>query len=165
MTRSALPVLIAAGLLTAAPAFAQTGPLNTPLGAAGRWTIDLKASHFNEALTGPAPIMAEIDVTKDDGKSLAWTLIEEDEAGLAAIQFADAPLDGTPTKAVVNTQIVMISVHRDGPTGVSAVTSNKTGRKQSMKVWLSDPDTLRVEQDVDGQPGPPDQSLTFKRAK
>jgi len=161
MVRPALPVLIAAGLLAASPALAQSGPL----GALGRWTIDLKASRFNEALTGPAPLHAEVDVTKDDGKSLAWTLIEEDEDGLAAIQFADAPLDGTPTKAVVNTQIVQISVKRDGPSGVTAVTSNKTGRKQSMKVWLSDPDTLRVEQDVDGVPGPPDQSLTFKRVK
>ncbi len=161
MTRHALPLLLAAGLLVAGPAFAQSGPL----GAMGHWTIDLKASHFNEALTGPAPTSAEIDVTKDDGKSLAWTLIEGDEAGLAAIQFADAPLDGTPTKAVVNTQIVAISVRRDGQNGITAVTSNKTGRQQSMKVWLSDPDTLRVEQDVDGQPGPPDQSLTFKRVR
>jgi hypothetical protein len=164
MTRSALPLLITASLL-ATPALAQTGPQNTPLGAAGRWMIDLKASAFNEALTGPAPLAAEVDVTKDDGKSLAWTLIEEDDTGLAAIQFADAPLDGTPTKAVVNTQIVMISVTRDGSHGISAVTSNKTGRKQTMKVWLADPDTLRVDQDVDGVPGPPDQSLTFRRAK
>ena len=153
--------LVTAILLMATPALAQSGPL----GAIGLWKIDLKASHFNEALTGPAPLSAELDVTKDDGKSLAWTLIEEDESGLAAIQFADAPLDGTPTKAVVNTQIVMISVHRDGQSGISAVTSNKTGRKQSMKVWLVDPNTLKVEQDVDGQPGPPDQSLTFKRAR
>lgn len=160
MTRTALPFFIVAALM-ATPAFAQ----NAPLGALGRWTIDLKASNFNETLTGPAPLAAEVDVTKDDGKSLAWTLIEEDAEGLAAIQFADAPLDGTPTKAVVNTQIVMISVHRDGPRGVTAVTSNKTGRKQMMKVWLADTDTLKVEQDVDGVPGPPDQSLTFKRVK
>lgn len=160
MTRTALPFFVVAALM-ATPALAQTAPL----GALGRWTIDLKASNFNEALTGPAPLTAEVDVTKDDGKSLAWTLIEEDAEGLAAIQFADAPLDGTPTKAVVNTQIVMISVHRDGQSGITAVTSNKTGRKQTMKVWLADADTLKVEQDVDGQPGPPDQSLTFKRVK
>ena len=161
MIRPALPVLAAASLLMAAPALAQTGPL----GAIGRWKIDLAASRFNEALTGPAPLSAEVDITKDDGKSLAWTLIEEDESGLAAIQFADAPLDGAPTKAVVNTQIVMISVRRDGKSGVTAVTSNRSGRKQSMKVWLVDDDTLKVEQDVDGLPGPPDQSLTFKRVR
>lgn len=154
-------ILVTAGLLMASPALAQTGPL----GAMGLWKIDLAASRFNEALTGPAPVSAEVDVTKDDGKSLAWTLIEEDESGLAAIQFADAPLDGTPTKAVVNTRIVMISVRRDGKSGVTAVTHNKTGRKQSMKVWLVDANTLKVEQDVDGQPGPPDQSLTFKRVR
>ena len=163
MIRSVLVAanLLLASLLMTTPALAQSGPL----GAAGLWKIDLAASRFNEALTGSAPLSAEVDITKDDGKTLAWTLIEEDESGLAAIQFADAPLDGTPTKAVVNTQIVMISVHRDGPSGVTAVTSNKTGRKQSMKVWLADPDTLKVEQDVDGEPGPPDQSLTFKRVR
>ena len=154
-------VVIVASLALAAPAFGQ----QAPLGAAGLWKLDPAASRFNEALTGPAPLNAEIDVTKDDGQSLAWTLLEEDEAGLAAIQFADAPLDGTPTKAVVNTQIVMISVRREGASGVSAVTSNRTGRKQSMRVWLSDPNTLMIEQDIDGQPGPPDQSLTFRRAR
>lgn len=60
---------------------------------------------------------------------------------------------------------MMISVRRDGTSGVTAVTSNKSGRKQSMKVWLVDANSLKVEQDVDGQPGPPDQSLTFKRAR
>ena len=159
-------ILFVAGLMAfAGPAQAQTAPPHAPLGAAGRWTIDLAASRFNEPLTGPAPLRAEVDITKDDGVHLAWTLIEEDEEGLAAIQFADAPLDGAPTRAVVNGQIVMISVTRDGPSGITAVTSNRTGRKQSMRVWLSDPDTLRVEQDVDGQPGPPDQSLTFRRMK
>lgn len=154
-------VVVAAALAVASPTLAR----QAPLGAVGLWKLDPAASRFNEALTGPAPLSAEIDVTKDDGRSLAWTLLEEDEAGLAAIQFADAPLDGTPTKAVVNTQIVMISVRRDGPGGVTAVTSNKTGRKQAMRVWLADPDTLKVEQDIDGQPGPPDQSLTFRRAR
>lgn len=160
MIRTALS-LFAFGLLAAGPALAQ----DAPLGAAGRWALDLKASQFNEALTGPAPRAAEVDVTKDDGKFLAWTLIEEDEDGLAAIQFADAPLDGSPARAVVNTQIVQISVRRDGHNGVTAVTSNETGRNQSMRAWLADPDTLRIEQDVDGQPGPPDQSLTFRRIK
>lgn len=161
MTCFALPALAAAALLGASPPLAQ----DAPLGAAGRWTIDLSASRFNEALTGPAPRSAEVDITRDDGQSLAWTLIEEDEEGLAAIQFAHARLDGTPARAVVNTQIVTISVTRDGPASVVAVTTNKTGRKQSMRVWLADPDTLRVEQDVDGQPGPPDQALTFRRVK
>lgn len=163
MIRTALFV---AGLLASAgPSQAQTSSPNVPLGAAGRWAIDLAASRFNEALTGPAPLRAEIDITKDDGVHLAWTLIEEDEEGLAAIQFADAPLDGSPTRAVVNSQIVMIRVTRDGPRGITAVTSNSTGRAQSMRVWLSDSDTLRVEQDVDGHPGTPDQSLTFRRVK
>jgi hypothetical protein len=34
-----------------------------------------------------------------------------------------------------------------------------------MKVWMADPDTLKIEQDVDGLPGPPDQALTFRRIK
>ena len=34
-----------------------------------------------------------------------------------------------------------------------------------MHIWLADPNTLKVDQDVDGVPGPPDQSLTFRRMK
>ncbi len=59
--------------------------------------------------------------------------------------------------------LVEISVTREGANGVVVVTQGKSGRRQSMKVWLADPNTIRVEQDVDGQPGPPDQSLTFRR--
>lgn len=134
-----------------------------PIGALGRWELDLSASRFNEALTGAAPTAAELDITKDDGATLAWTLVEEDADGLAAIQFADAPLDGRLSRAVVNMTLVNISVNRDGPHSVIAVTHGQSGRKQSMKVWLADPDTIKVEQDVDGLPGPPDQALTFRR--
>lgn len=134
-----------------------------PLGALGRWTLDLRASRFNEALTGDAPIAAELDVTKDDGAALAWTLVEEDPQGVAAIQFADAPLNGQATRAVVNMVQVNISVTRDGDHGVVVITEGESGRRQSMKVWMADPDTLKIEQDVDGLPGPPDQALTFRR--
>lgn len=136
-----------------------------PIGALGRWTLDLSSSRFNEALTGAAPTAAELDITKDTGAALAWTLIEEDAEGVAAIQFADAVLDGRATRAVVNMTLVEISATREGRNGVVVVTHGKAGRHQSMKVWLADPDTIRVEQDVDGLPGPPDQALTFRRIK
>lgn len=134
-----------------------------PIGALGRWELDLSASRFNEALTGAAPTAAELDITKDDGAALAWTLVEEDPEGVAAIQFADARLDGQPSRAVVNMTFVNISVTRDSAHSVIIVTQSQTGRRQSMKVWLADPDTIKIEQDVDGLPGPPDQALTFRR--
>ena len=152
-------------LATAVTAPAAQARQAAPIGALGRWTLDLSASRFNEALTGAAPTAAELDVTKDTGAALAWTLVEEDAEGVAAIQFGDAPLDGRATRAVVNMALVEISVTREGRNGVVVVTQGKSGRRQSMKVWLADPDTIRVEQDVDGQPGPPDQSLTFRRIK
>jgi hypothetical protein len=136
-----------------------------PLGALGRWTLDLAESRFDEALTGDAPTAAELDVTKDDGAALAWTLVEEDAQGVAAIQFADAPLNGQVTRAVVNWAQVSIRVTRLGDHGVLVVTEGQSGRAQSMKVWMADPVTLRIEQDVDGLPGPPDQALTFRRIR
>ena len=146
----------------APPALArQSGPI----GAQGRWTLDLSASQFNEALTGAAPTTAELDITKDTGAALAWTLVEEDAEGVAAIQFADTALDGRATRAVVNMTLVEISATRDGSNGVVVVTKGKAGRHHSMKVWLADPDTIRIEQEVDGLPGPPDQTLTFRRIK
>ncbi|PLR24870.1 hypothetical protein SGCZBJ_11540 [Caulobacter zeae] len=153
-------------LLAAAPALAQApAPATGPLGVAGKWTLDLSRSRFNEALTGTAPISGELDITKDDGKAIAWTLVEEDDEGVAAIQFADAAMDGSPTRAVVNFNFVTLSVERTGQSSVAVMTHGQTGRRQSMRVGVTAPDTILVEQDIDGKPGPPDQSLVFVRKK
>ncbi|PVM91810.1 hypothetical protein [Caulobacter endophyticus] len=151
-------------LLSTAPALAQP-PVTGPLGVAGKWTLDLSRSRFNEGLTGTAPISGELDITKDDGKAIAWTLVEEDDEGVAAIQFADAALDGSPTRAVVNFNFVTLSVERTGQSSVAVMTHGQTGRRQSMRVGVTAPDTILVEQDIDGKPGPPDQSLVFVRKK
>lgn len=168
----ALCALVGAALLTAAlPVSAQaqakgTQAFSGPMGVAGRWAIDLPRSKFNTALTGPPPLSGELDVTIDDGKKLAWTLVEEDEAGVAALQFAHAVLDGPPTKAVVNLNLVMISVQRVGQSAVTVTTHGDAGaRHQSMKVTRTDPNTILVEQDIDGRPGPPDQTLILTRVK
>jgi hypothetical protein len=163
----ALSALVGAALLaTALPVAAQTQSFSGPMGVPGRWAIDLPRSKFNTALTGPAPLSGELDVTIDDGKNLAWTLVEVDEAGVAALQFAHAVLDGPTTQAVVNLNLVTVSVQRVGQAAVTVTTHGAQGsRHQSMKVTRTDPDTLLVEQDIDGQPGPPDQTLILTRVK
>ncbi|WP_165185837.1 hypothetical protein [Caulobacter soli] len=172
MNMRALSALVGAALLaTALPAFlfptvANAQPFNGPMGVSGRWAIDLPRSKFNAALTGPPPLSGELDVTIDDGKALAWTLVEVDEAGVAALQFAHGVLDGPPTLAVVNLNLVKISVQRVGQSAVTVTTHGNEGeRHQSMKVTRTDPDTLLVEQDIDGKPGPPDQTLILTRMK
>jgi len=163
----AFSALVGAALLAvAAPAIANAQPFSGSMGVTGRWAIDLARSKFNTALTGPPPLSGELDVTIDDGKALAWTLVEVDEAGVAALQFAHAVLDGPPTQAVVNLNLVKISVQRVGQSAVTVTTHGEQGsRHQSMKVTRTDPDTLLVEQDIDGRPGPPDQTLILTRVK
>ena len=166
-TARALSALVGAAVLAGVlPLDAQAQAFNGPMGVTGRWAIDLSRSKFNEALTGPPPLSGELDVTIDDGKNLAWTLVEVDESGLAALQFAHARLDGAPTRAVVNQNLVTIGVDRVGQSAVTVSTIGEQGaRHQSMKVTRTDPDTLLVEQDVDGKPGPPDQTLILTRVK
>jgi hypothetical protein len=166
-TARAFCVLVGAAVLAnALPLVAHAQTFSGPMGVAGRWAIDLSRSKFNEALTGPPPLSGELDVTIDDGKNLAWTLVEVDDAGLAALQFAHARLDGGPTRAVVNQNLVTIGVDRVGQSAVTVSTIGAQGaRHQSMKVTRTDPDTLLVEQDVDGKPGPPDQTLILTRVK
>jgi hypothetical protein len=163
----ALSALVGAALLaTALPVAASAQSFSGPMGVTGRWAIDLPRSKFNTALTGPAPLSGELDVTIDDGKNLAWTLVEVDEAGVAALQFAHAVLDGPTTQAVVNLNLVTISVQRVGQAAVTVTTHGDKGlRHQSMKVTRTDPDTLLVEQDIDGKDGPPDQTLILVRVK
>lgn len=168
----ALSALVGAALLATAlpplllPTVAQAQPFSGPMGVTGRWAIDLSRSKFNADLTGPPPLSGELDVTIDNGKSLAWTLVEVDEAGVAALQFAHAVLDGPTTIAVVNLNLVTVSVQRVGQAAVTVTThGDKGARHQSMKVTRTDPDTLLVEQDIDGQPGPPDQTLILTRVK
>jgi len=166
-TPRALTALVGAAVLaTALPLVASAQSYSGSMGVTGRWTIDLARSKFNEALTGPPPLSGELDVTIDDGKSLAWTLVEVDEAGVAALQFAHAVLDGKPTQAVVNLNLVNVSVQRVGQSAVTVTTHGDGGeRHQSMKVTRTDADTLLVEQDIDGKPGPPDQTLILTRVK
>ena len=171
-TARALSALVGAALLTPAlltvalPEAARAQPFSGSMGVTGRWAIDLPRSKFNTALTGPPPLSGELDVTIDDGKALAWTLVEVDEAGVAALQFAHAVLDGPPTQAVVNLNLVKISVQRVGQSAVTVTTHGEQGsRHQSMKVTRTDPNTLLVEQDIDGRPGPPDQTLILTRVK
>lgn len=166
-TARALYALVGAALLaTALPAVAAAQAFSGPMGVTGRWAIDMPRSKFNTALTGPPPLSGELDVTIDDGKDLAWTLVEVDEAGVAALQFAHASLDGKPTQAVVNLNLVTISVDRVGQSAVTVTThGDKGSRHQSMKVSRTDADTLLVEQDIDGKPGPPDQTLILTRVK
>ncbi|MDR6533983.1 hypothetical protein J2800_004753 [Caulobacter rhizosphaerae] len=163
----AFTALVGAALLVVAlPVVASAQPFSGPMGVTGRWAIDLPRSKFNATLTGPPPLSGELDVTIDDGKALAWTLVEIDEAGVAALQFAHAVLDGPPTQAVVNLNLVKISVQRVGQSAVTVTTHGEQGsRHQSMKVTRTDPDTLLVEQDIDGRPGPPDQTLILTRVK
>lgn len=161
----------ALGLLAlAAPAVAQAPPAapKGPLGVGGHWTLDVARSRFDEALTGVAPLSGELNITKDDGKAIAWTLVEEDDEGVAAIQFAEAGLDGAPTRAVVNLAFVTLSVERTGASSIVVKTADRPGgqpSRQAMRVALTAPDTILVEQDVDGKPGPPDQTLVFVRKR
>ncbi|CAN5390844.1 hypothetical protein BH10PSE3_BH10PSE3_06700 [soil metagenome] len=166
-TARAFTALVGAAVLAVAlPVAASAQSFNGTMGVTGRWAIDLSRSKFNEALTGPPPLSGELDITIDDGKSLAWTLVEVDEAGVAALQFAHAKLDGPPTQAVVNLNLVNVSVQRVGQSAVTVTTHGDSGaRHQSMKVTRTDPDTLLVEQDIDGKPGPPDQTLILTRVK
>jgi hypothetical protein len=170
-TARAFSALVGAALLAVLPVVVQAQvkgaqTFSGPMGVQGRWAIDLPRSKFNTALTGPPPVSGELDITVDDGKNLAWTLVEEDEAGVAALQFAHAVLDGAPTRAVVNLNLLMISVQRVGQSAVTVTTHGDAGvRHQSMKVTRTDPNTILVEQDIDGRPGPPDQTLILTRVK
>ena len=149
--------------LTAASALAETPQ---PLGFAGRWSMVAAKSHFAEAVTGPAPASAEMDVTKDDGAALAWTLVERDGAVVDASEFGDAPLDGTPARIVVDGVFAPVVVKRAGPHAVDLVSTLGGGATQTIRLQLRETGALTVDEVLTSPSGKAvTQHLEFLRAK
>ena len=109
----------------AGQAFAQPPQ---PLGFAGRWAmLPAAKSHFAEGVTGPAPAAADLDVTKDDGAAMAWTLVEHDGAVVDANEFGNAPLNGSASRIVVDGVFAPVTVKRSGPHAVDLVSDLGAG--------------------------------------
>jgi hypothetical protein len=149
--------------LAATPALAQPAQ---PLGFSGRWTMVPSKSHFAEGVTGPAPAAADIDITKDDGAAMAWTLVERDGAVVAASEFGDTALDGSPAKIVVDGVFAPVTVKRTGPHAVELTSNLGEGARQLIRIQLSDASTLTIDEVLTSPSGKSvTQHLEFVRAK
>jgi len=137
-----------------------------PLGFAGRWVMVPATSHFAEGVTGPAPAAADLDVTKDDGAAMAWTLVEHDGAVVDANEFGNAPLDGSPSRIVVDGVFAPVTVKRSGPHAVDMLSDLGAGAGQSIHIELTRPDALVIEEKLTSPSGKSvNQHLEFVRAK
>ncbi len=160
LARTTLALL---GLSAASPASAEPAQ---PLGFAGRWSMVAAQSHFAEAVTGPAPSAADLDVTKDDGAALAWTLVERDGATVEASEFGDSPLDGTPSRIVVDGVFAPVTVKRTGPHAVELISVLGGGASQTIHLQLRDTGALAIEETLTSPSGKSvAQHLEFVRAK
>jgi hypothetical protein len=161
--RTAPTLAFLALTVIAAQALAQ--PLQ-PLGFAGRWTMVAAKSHFAEDVTGPAPAAAEVDFTKDDGATLAWTLVEHDGAAVDASEFGDAPLDGAPARIVVDGVFAPVVLKRSGPHAVDLTSTLSGGAKQIIHLALRGPGVLSIDETLVSPSGKSvPQHLEFVRAK
>jgi len=162
-TKSCATSLLAALTVCAGPAFAQPPQ---PLGFAGRWAMLPAKSHFAEGVTGPAPAAADLDVTKDDGAAMAWTLVEHDGAVVDASEFGNAPLNGSASRIVVDGVFAPVTVKRSGPHAVDLVSDLGAGAGQSIHIELIRPDALTIDEKLTSPSGKVvAQHLEFVRAR
>jgi hypothetical protein len=146
-----------------APSFAQA---QGPLGFSGLWTMIPAKSHFAEGVTGPAPEAADLDVTKDDGAALAWTLVERDGLAVAASEFGDTPLNGQASNIVVGGVFAPVTVTRAGPHAVELVSRLGDGASQSIRLELHGSGVLTVDEKLVSPSGKTvTQHLEFVRAQ
>ena len=123
-------------------------------------------SHFAEAVTGPAPAAADLDVTKDDGAAMAWTLVEHDGAVVDASEFGNAPLDGSPSRIVVDGVFAPVTVKRVGPHAVDLISNLGAGASQRIHLELTKPDVMVIDETLTSPLGKAvTQHLEFVRAK
>jgi hypothetical protein len=161
--RAGVGIAAAALAVGLGQAFAQTPQ---PLGLAGRWTMIPSKSHFAEGVTGPAPQAADLDVTKDDGAALAWTLVERDGLVVAASEFGDTPLNGQASNIVVDGVFAPVTVTRSGPHAVDLVSRLGDGASQSIRLELREPGVLTVDEKLTSPNGKTaTQHLEFARAR
>jgi hypothetical protein len=165
-----MDVRVSAGLaafaligLWALPARCQT---LQPLGFAGRWSMNAGRSHFAEDVTGPAPAAAELDITKDDGAALAWTLVERDGLSVAASEFGDTPLNGTPARIVVDGAFAPVTATRTGAHAVELVSTLGNGASQTIELKLVSSNAMAINEKLVSPSGKAvTQHLEFDRAK
>ena len=154
--------------ITAGPSSAQTSSTQPPqpLGFAGRWSMAPARSHFAEAITGPAPGAADLDITRDDGAALAWTLVERDGAAVAASEFGDTPLGGQPSNIVVDGVFAPVTVTRVGPHAVNMVSKLGNGASQTIHLELRHPGVMIIDETLVSPAGKTAaQHLEFVRAE
>ena len=133
---------LAAGGLRDRPVAGER-PANAGL-FAGRWRLDLRHSLIELSSPDHGLRTAELNVTKDDGEGLAWTLVHEDGQGILSIQCADAPMDGTPSRCVVDGRFVMLRLRRETPSSVAILTGPKASPRRMQRLTLITPEILAI---------------------
>jgi hypothetical protein len=114
----------------------------------GRWRLDTCRSGLGYDARGDLRT-AELDITKDDGDGLAWTLVHEDGQGLISLQVVDGPLDGTPSRCVVDGQFVNIRLRRESPFRIAILTGPMTAPQRIQRLQLINPEMLVLRDLVD----------------
>jgi hypothetical protein len=130
---------------------------------AGRWRLDLRHSLVDLPSQDQGLRSAELNITKDDGEGLAWTLVHEDGQGILSIQCADAPMDGTPSRSVVDGRFITLRLRRETPSSVAILTGPKTAPRRTQRLTLITSEILAIH-DVPGDGPFHGETWTFVRA-
>ena len=119
----------------------------------GRWTMRPEASSFQERVTGPAPDVAVMVVTRDDADHLTYELIESRRGSETARAAYDVSFDGAPSTSRAGGAAVGVTAARD-VAGAVLVRGARVGPYQAViRVRRTGRDTATLEHTVEGPKG------------
>ncbi|MBO9708061.1 MAG: hypothetical protein J7521_07605 [Caulobacter sp.] len=129
----------------------------------GRWLLNVGRSSLGDWGGNPDQRAAELNITRSDGAGLAWTLIHEDVEDVLSVLVADAPTDGSPTRAVLDERFVTMRVQAVGEDCFLMLVGPSRGPRMIRRLCLVDEDTLTLNDILDLDRPYEDETLVFER--
>ncbi len=114
----------------------------------GRWVMAPESSSFQEAVTGPAPDMAVVTVTRDDDTGLSYELVETRHGVEVARGVYDISFAGAGSTSSVGGARLQVAGSRDAAGAVVIVAPVVSGRQASIHMRRTGPDSAMIEHDI-----------------
>ncbi len=128
-------------------ALATTGAHAASLGVLGRWTVNFDKSTF-ASLFGATPISETINVTRDDGRELGFTVTLVDAMGKVEVETVETPLNGQEGSGRVDGMPLKARLQQIGPNTARIKIELGSGGSNAITITRTDSHSLALDEDI-----------------